>query len=111
MDPARTDTPDPAATGANAAGNAPTRTAAWPEVPGYELGECIGRGGMGDVYRARDVELDREVAVKVLQEQYPVESPVAARFLEEARITGQLQHPGIPAVYRVARLADGRSWP
>jgi tetratricopeptide (TPR) repeat protein len=78
------------------------------EVPGYELGELIGRGGMGDVYRARDVELDREVAVKILGEHYSANSPTADRFLEEARITGQLQHPGVPAVYRVAKLTDGR---
>ena len=79
-----------------------------PAVLGYELGDRIGRGGMGDVYRARDLELDREVAVKVLQERYPLDSPAAARFVAEARITAQLQHPGIPAVYRVAALADGR---
>ncbi len=87
--------------------NAPADDAA-PVVPGYELGDLIGRGGMGDVYRARDLEMDREVAVKVLQDRYPVGSPTAARFVAEARITGQLQHPGIPAVYRVAALADGR---
>jgi serine/threonine protein kinase len=77
-------------------------------VPGYELGELLGRGGMGDVYRAPDLELDREVAVKILQEHYPPDSPAAARFLEEAKITAQLQHPGIPAIYRAARLPDGR---
>jgi len=79
-----------------------------PLVAGYELAELIGRGGMGDVYRARDLELDREVAVKILQERYEVNSPSARRFLEEARITGQLQHPGVPAVYRVSTLAQGR---
>jgi hypothetical protein len=79
-----------------------------PAVPGYELGDRIGRGGMGDVYRARDLELDREVAVKVLQDRYSLDSPAAARFVAEARVTARLQHPGIPAVYRVAALADGR---
>jgi len=79
-----------------------------PEVPGYQLGEQIGRGGMGDVYRALDRELDREVAVKILQERYPIDSPATARFVAEAKVTAQLQHPGIPAVYRVAALADGR---
>jgi eukaryotic-like serine/threonine-protein kinase len=77
-------------------------------VPGYELLEEIGRGGMGVVYRARDLSLDRDVAVKLLSDDYPLDSPAAHRFLDEARITGQLQHPSIPAVYRVGTLPDGR---
>jgi tetratricopeptide (TPR) repeat protein len=107
MDPTHTDAPN-AATRDTGAGDTQRPTAAPPAVPGYELDELIGRGGMGDVYRARDLELDREVAVKILQEHYPADSPTAARFLEEAKITGQLQHPGVPAVYRVAALPDGR---
>jgi tetratricopeptide (TPR) repeat protein len=79
-----------------------------PSPPGYDLLDEIGRGGMGVVYRARDLELDREVAVKLLQERYAPESSTAARFVEEARITAQLQHPGIPAVYRVGVLPDAR---
>ncbi|MDY3553049.1 protein kinase [Gemmata sp. JC717] len=74
----------------------------------FELIEEIGRGGMGVVYRARDRALDREVAVKILQEKYAPDSGTAARFVDEARITGQLQHPGIPAVYRVGTWTDGR---
>jgi serine/threonine protein kinase len=76
--------------------------------PGYELCDEIGHGGMGVVYRARDTALDRDVAVKLLSERYPADSPAAQRFLSEARITGQLQHPGIPAVHQVGTLADGR---
>jgi WD40 repeat protein len=76
--------------------------------PGYELHDEIGRGGMGVVYRARDTALDRDVAVKLLAQRYPADSPAAQRFLSEARITGQLQHPGIPAVHQVGSLADGR---
>src|SRR5262249_52967225 len=76
--------------------------------PGYELIGEIGRGGMGVVFRARDAALDRDVAVKLLSERYPPDSPHAQRFLSEARITGQLQHPGIPAVHQVGALADGR---
>ena len=76
--------------------------------PGYELLEVVGRGGMGVVYRARDIALDREVAVKLLLDRYAPDSPTAARFLDEARITGQLQHPGIPAVYQVGTLPGGR---
>src|SRR5262245_17055141 len=80
------------------------------EVPGFELLNEIGRGGMGVVWRARDLSLDREVAIKFLHEKYPADSTVAERFVEEARITGQLQHPGIPAVYQVGKLADGRPY-
>ena len=80
-----------------------------PQVPGYELSSEVGRGGMGVVYRARDLALDRDVAVKLLQDGYPADSPAARRFADEARITGQLQHPGIPAVStEVGTLPDGR---
>jgi serine/threonine protein kinase len=76
--------------------------------PGYELIDEIGHGGMGVVYHARDAALDRDVAVKLLSEHYLPDSLPAQRFLSEARITGQLQHPGIPAVHQVGTLADGR---
>jgi tetratricopeptide (TPR) repeat protein/tRNA A-37 threonylcarbamoyl transferase component Bud32 len=76
--------------------------------PGYELFEELGRGGMGVICRARDVALDRDVAIKLLAERYPADSLPAQRFLSEARITAQLQHPGIPAVHQVGTLADGR---
>src|SRR5262245_36114819 len=76
--------------------------------PGYELREEIGRGGMGAVYRALDVALGRDVAVKVLSDRFAPDSTFAQRFLGEARITGQLQHPGIPAVHQVGTLPDGR---
>jgi serine/threonine protein kinase len=74
----------------------------------FRILDEIGRGGMGVVYRARDTSLDRDIAVKLLSERHPADSPVAQRFLSEARITGQLQHPGIPAVHQVGTLADGR---
>lgn len=74
---------------------------------GFELYEEIGRGGMGVVYRAHDLSFDREVALKVLLPKYLHDTTNASRFLEEARITGQLQHPGIPAVHQTGKLADG----
>src|SRR5271156_2215460 len=91
----------------------PGATAAEPTVPppsppGYELLDEIGRGGMGVVYRARDTALDRDVAVKLLSQRYSTDLPAVQRFLGEARITGQLQHPGIPAVHQVGTFADGR---
>jgi serine/threonine protein kinase len=77
---------------------------------GFELIEEIGRGGMGIIYRARDLSFDRDIALKVLQPKYEVGSVNALRFVDEARITGQLQHPGIPAVHQVVNLADGRPY-
>jgi serine/threonine protein kinase len=79
-----------------------------PQVCGYELLGEVGHGGMGVVHRARELSLDRHVAVKVLQDRYPPNSPIGRRFTDEARITAQLQHPGVPAVYQVGALPDGR---
>ena len=96
----------PAASTLPDAGGTPARPTTAP--PGYELLDEVGHGGMGVVYRARDLELNREVAVKVLQVRYAAGSAMAARFVAEAQITGQLQHPGIPPVYRVGAFPDGR---
>jgi eukaryotic-like serine/threonine-protein kinase len=74
----------------------------------YLLGEEMARGGMGVVHRATDTVLGREVAVKVLKEKYAPDSGTARRFADEARITGQLQHPNIPAVHDLGVLPDGR---
>jgi formylglycine-generating enzyme required for sulfatase activity len=79
-----------------------------PNAGRYVLRDEIARGGMGVVFRATDTVLDREVAVKVLQQRFEAGSAVARRFIDEARITGQLQHPGIPAVHDLGTLPDGR---
>ncbi len=79
-----------------------------PAVPGYEVLEELAHGGMGAVYRVFDPDLHRSLAVKVLQQKYRDESDLDQRFREEAQLTGQLQHPGIPPVHDVGRLADGR---
>jgi serine/threonine-protein kinase len=75
-----------------------------------ELCEELARGGMGIIYRARDDSLGRDVAVKILHERYLADSLVGRRFLDEARITAQLQHPAIPPVFEVGRLADDRPY-
>ena len=75
---------------------------------GYELLGEIGRGGMGAVYQARDLQLNREVAIKLLREDYPADSAAAKRFVLEAQITGQLQHPGIPPVHELGTMPDGQ---
>ncbi len=74
----------------------------------YRLGDEIDRGGMGIIYRATDTVLGREVAVKVLHEEFTPNSGAAFRFAGEARITGQLQHPSIPPVHDLGALPDGR---
>ncbi len=74
----------------------------------YLIGEEIARGGMGVVYRATDHTFNREVAIKVLSDRYAPDSPAYQRFREEARITGQLQHPAIPPVHDYGTLPDGR---
>ena len=74
----------------------------------YVLGSEIAHGGMGAVYRATDTTFGREVAVKVLKETFSPTSGVARRFADEARITGQLQHPAIPPVHDFGTLPDGR---
>jgi serine/threonine protein kinase len=74
----------------------------------YILLEEIARGGMGVIYQATDTALRREVAVKLLQERFSPNSGVARRFADEAHITAQLQHPGIPPVHDVGTLPDGR---
>src|SRR5262245_58433001 len=106
-DPANPPTRDLNELTADAPG-APAGVGAAVAPPGYELLEEVGSGGMGVVYRAREVALDRDVAVKILQDRFPVHSPSARRFLDEARITGQLQHPAIPPVHHIGTLPDGR---
>jgi serine/threonine protein kinase len=73
----------------------------------YEVHEEVARGGMGVVYRATDHAFDREVAVKVVRRKF-AGSAVADRFLAEAKITGRLQHPGVPACHDIGTLSDGR---
>jgi serine/threonine-protein kinase len=74
----------------------------------YRLEERIGSGGMGDVYRAHDPDFRRPLAVKILKDEFKDRPDLVARFLEEAQITGQLQHPGVPPVHELGRLPDGR---
>ncbi len=74
----------------------------------YELLGEIARGGMGAVLKAVDPDLNRELAVKVLLESHQDRPELVRRFIEEAQVGGQLQHPGIVPVYDVGRFADLR---
>ena len=67
----------------------------------YELLSPIGAGGMGEVYRAKDTKLKRDVAIKVLPESVAGDAERLARFEREAQSLAALNHPNIAAVYAV----------
>jgi eukaryotic-like serine/threonine-protein kinase len=73
------------------------------------LGE-VARGGMGAILKGRDSDLGRDLAVKVLLEQHRENPDLIRRFVEEAQISGQLQHPGVVPVYELGTLADHRPY-
>ena len=72
----------------------------------YEVVRLIGTGGMGEVYKARDVRLDRTVAIKVLSEEFALDGDRRARFEREARAVAALNHPHICAVHDVGETVD-----
>jgi len=72
----------------------------------YEILSLLGKGGMGEVYRARDADLGREVAVKILSETHSSDSEVLKRFEKEARLASSLNHPNIVTVHAVGRDHD-----
>ncbi len=74
-----------------------------------DLGPIAG-SAFGEVRRARDRVLERVVAMKLLRAEHAARPPVRRRFLVEAQITAQLQHPGIVAIYERGELTDGRLW-
>ncbi|HSF19766.1 MAG TPA: serine/threonine-protein kinase [Vicinamibacteria bacterium] len=65
----------------------------------YEITVPIGKGGMGEVYRARDTKLDRDVAIKVLPEELAAYAERVARFEREAKLLASLNHPNIAGIY------------
>ncbi len=76
----------------------------------YDLLREIGRGGIGVVFRGRDRLLGRDLAIKVLREDYRDRPDARRRFFTEARIGSRLQHPAIVPVYELGRFADGRPY-
>src|SRR5579864_8317042 len=65
----------------------------------YEICAPIGAGGMGEVYRARDIKLGRDVAIKVLPGAFACDADRIARFEREAHVLASLNHPNIAAIY------------
>src|SRR3972149_6756343 len=77
------------------------------KVGPYEILSPLGAGGMGEVYRARDTKLGREVAIKVLPEEFAQHPQKLARFEREARLLAALNHPGIATLHRLEE-AEGK---
>ena len=69
------------------------------QVGQYEIESLIGRGGMATVYRARQLSVERDVAIKVITERYEPESPFMQRFMQEVRIIARLENPHILPIY------------
>src|SRR5258706_13671796 len=65
----------------------------------YEILSVLGAGGMGEVYRARDAKLGREVAIKVILDVFAADPDRIARFEREAKVLASLNHPHIAALY------------
>lgn len=74
----------------------------------YEDMGLLGVGGLGEVRRVRDVALGRSVAMKLLRPSFLDDPETVTRFIEEAQVTSQLQHPGLAPVHELGRTKDGR---
>jgi len=72
----------------------------------FEVEEELARGGMGVVFRGRELGLGRSVAIKVLSPEFGITARAAERFKREARMVAELEHPNIVPVYRVGQIAD-----
>jgi hypothetical protein len=69
------------------------------QIGSHEITALLGKGGMGEVYRARDVKLKRDVAIKILPEEFASDSDRVARFQREAEVLASLNHPNIAAIH------------
>jgi hypothetical protein len=76
----------------------------------YQLVGEIARGGMGAIFKGRDTDLGRDIAVKMMLETHKGRTEMLQRFVEEAQIGGQLQHPGIVPVYELNQTRDRRPY-
>ena len=71
------------------------------QLGSHEITALLGKGGMGEVYRARDLKLKREVAIKILPEEFSRDTDRTSRFQREAELLASLNHPNIAAIYDV----------
>src|SRR5207342_188553 len=72
----------------------------------YEVLSLLGAGGMGEVYRARDTKLNRDVALKILPDAFALDADRLARFRREAQVLAALNHPNIAAIYGFEDASD-----
>ena len=79
------------------------------ELGPYRIVELLGSGGMGDVYRARDTRLERDIALKVLPAVFAAEPDRLARFKREAQVLASLNHPHVAAIYGVEESGTVRA--
>jgi len=96
--------------GSKVAREAPARPLKAAPTDRYQDLECIGSGGMGEIYRVQDHQLHRTVARKVIRSAVASRPEVVERFIQEAQTTAQLQHPSIVPVHELGTLPDGRAW-
>src|SRR5262245_50549025 len=75
----------------------------------YEILGLLGAGGMGEVYRARDTHLNRDVAVKIIPEAFAADPDRLARFAREAQMLAALNHPNIGAIYALEESTGTRA--
>src|SRR5262245_56498263 len=73
---------------------------------GFEVVSLVGAGGMGEVYRARDLKLGRDVAIKIISADLGHDAARRGRFEREARVLASLNHPNIAAIYAVEAIDD-----
>ena len=71
----------------------------------YRITAKLGEGGMGEVYRATDTKLNRDVAIKVIPEAFARDAARMARFTREAQVLAALNHPNIAAIYGIEQSA------
>src|SRR5262245_55798066 len=74
----------------------------------YEITSLLGKGGMGEVYCARDLKLKRDVAIKVLPDEFSRDSERVARFQREAEVVASLNHPHIATIYHIEQAAQSQ---
>src|SRR5215468_2692003 len=74
----------------------------------YEITSLLGKGGMGEVYRALDTSLKREVAIKFLPDEFSRDRARVSRFQREAEVLAALNHPNIAAIYDVHEAGETR---
>ena len=78
------------------------------QIGSHEITALLGKGGMGEVYRARDLKPKREVAIKILPEEFARDADRLSRFQREAEVLASLNHPNIGAIYDLEEASGSR---